>query len=125
MFNELTPKKGSLLISEPFMLDPNFERAVLLLCDHNEEGTLGFVLNHKIENTVGEIIKEIESCDFPIYLGGPVAQNELFFIHKKFELLQSGEEIVKDVFFGGEASRLFDMINAGLIQENEIKFFVG
>ncbi|PIQ22414.1 MAG: hypothetical protein COW65_03275, partial [Cytophagales bacterium CG18_big_fil_WC_8_21_14_2_50_42_9] len=38
-------KSGSILISEPFMGDPNFERTVVLICRHDEEGTFGLVLN--------------------------------------------------------------------------------
>ncbi|MDQ3393034.1 MAG: YqgE/AlgH family protein, partial [Bacteroidota bacterium] len=47
-FNEgqtFEPQKGRLLISEPFLPDPNFERTVILLCEHNDQGSFGFVLN--------------------------------------------------------------------------------
>ena len=41
----IEPAKGDLLISEPYLPDPNFDRTVIYLCEHDENGTLGFVLN--------------------------------------------------------------------------------
>lgn len=126
MFNELDPQIGCLLISEPFMLDPNFERSVILLCDHSEsEGTLGFILNHKVVGCVGDLVKEVAKCTYPLHIGGPVAQNELFFIHSRFDLLLSGEEISENIYFGGDPELLFSLINEGKIKEEEIKFFLG
>ncbi|UIR57592.1 YqgE/AlgH family protein [Sphingobacterium sp. SRCM116780] len=126
MFSELDPQTGCLLISEPFMLDPHFERSVILLCDHDQkEGTLGFILNQKVVGTVGDLIKEISGCSFPLHIGGPVAQNELFFIHARFDLLLSGEEIRENIYFGGDAELLFSLINENKIKEEDIKFFIG
>lgn len=125
MFNELDPQTGCLLISEPFMLDPNFERSVILLCNHDKEGTLGFILNQKVVGCVGDLVKEIASCSFPLHIGGPVAQNELFFIHSRFDLLLSGDEIRNNIYFGGDPEVLFSLINEGKINEEEVKFFLG
>lgn len=78
MFTELNPQKGSLLISEPFMLDPRFLRSVILLCEYNTEGSLGFVLNNQTNVRIGQLLESIPNCNFPIYVGGPVAQESLF-----------------------------------------------
>jgi putative transcriptional regulator len=43
--NLIEPGPGDLLISEPYLPDPNFERTVVLICEHDENGTVGFVLN--------------------------------------------------------------------------------
>ena len=80
MFNEHTPKQGSLLLSEPFMLDPNFERSVVLLCEHNEDGTVGMVLNHRSQLLLSDVM-DVEVVDFPLYIGGPVQNNAIFFLH--------------------------------------------
>ncbi|MDM1295732.1 YqgE/AlgH family protein [Sphingobacterium sp. N143] len=125
MFNELDPQKGSLLISEPFMLDPRFLRSVILLCDHNSEGSLGFVLNNKTNVHIGQLLESIPTCKFPVYLGGPVAQESLFFVHNRFDLLLSGEEVAPGIYFGGDEERLLDAIQSNKIQSEEIKFFVG
>lgn len=125
MFNEITPQKGSLLISEPFMLDPRFLRSVILLCEHNDEGTLGFVLNNKTDVRISQLVQNIPECDFPIYLGGPVAQENLFFVHNRFDLLLSGEEVAPGIYFGGDEEKLMDAIRLNSIKSDEIKFFIG
>lgn len=126
MFNELDPKGGCLLISEPFMLDPNFERSVILLCNHNDkEGSLGFILNHKVVGCIGDLVEKIANCTFPLHIGGPVAQNEVFFIHSRFDLLLSGDEIRENIYFGGDPELLFSLINENKIKEDEVKFFLG
>ena len=81
MLNKAQPLKGSLLISEPFMMDPNFKRSVLLLTEHNEEGTVGYVLNQKSSFFLNDVIPDCPDADFPIYIGGPVGADTLHFIH--------------------------------------------
>jgi len=77
------PKKGHLLIAEPSILgDVSFNRSVILLADHNEEGSIGFILNKPLDYTINDLIPEIEGA-FKIYNGGPVEQDNLYFIHKK------------------------------------------
>ncbi|MCW8311925.1 YqgE/AlgH family protein [Sphingobacterium thalpophilum] len=125
MFNELDPQKGSLLISEPFMLDPRFLRSVILLCDYNDEGCLGFVLNTKTNVRIGQLLTTVPDCDFPIYLGGPVAQESLFFVHSRFDLLLSGEEVAPGIYFGGDEDKLIDALRSHSIQHSELKFFIG
>jgi len=125
-FSQNIPKKGSLLLSEPFILDPNFERSVVLLSEHNQtEGTTGFVLNHLSETTLGEVIGEEKAKHFPIFLGGPVEPNALFYIHRISDKLQSGTHIAEDIYWGGDFDRLILLIQEDLIQPHEVKFFAG
>ena len=49
------PGGGILLIADPFLKDPNFLRTVVFLCEHNEEGSFGFVLNKKYDHPLGEL----------------------------------------------------------------------
>ena len=44
--------KGKILIAEPFMVDPNFKRSVILMCEHEEDGSLGFILNKSLDMKV-------------------------------------------------------------------------
>ena len=41
-------KKGSIIFSQPLMKDPNFQRSLIFICEHNNEGSFGYVLNEKI-----------------------------------------------------------------------------
>jgi putative AlgH/UPF0301 family transcriptional regulator len=55
----IDPASGILLIADPFLKDPNFLRTVVLLCEHQTEGSFGFVLNRPIQNTLDELIPEL------------------------------------------------------------------
>lgn len=125
MFNLHTPRQGSLLLSEPFMLDPTFERSVVILCEHEPAGTLGFILNNKTNLLLSDLAEDIENQNFPIYIGGPVETNSLFFIHRAFDKLQSGICIKDDIYFGGDFDKLRFLIQENLISNEEIKFFLG
>ncbi|MEO6871604.1 MAG: YqgE/AlgH family protein [Chthoniobacterales bacterium] len=74
---------GQLLIAHPSMLDPNFRRSVLFISSHDaEEGASGVILNRPLHKQVSEIAPDdaLEAlADVPVYLGGPVATNELMF----------------------------------------------
>ena len=124
MFNAHIPKQGSLLISEPFMLDPTFERSVVLLCEHNSDGTVGMILNHRSEFSLADVMN-MDVADFPLYIGGPVQNNAVFFLHRAFEKLCNGTHIYDDIYWGGDFEQAILMINEGILSTNEIKFFLG
>lgn len=126
MFNEFTPKKGSLLISEPFMLDQNFERSVILLCEHNDsDGTIGLVLNHRSMLNLSDVLEGMDNTEVPLYFGGPVEGNALFFIHRAYDKLKSGNHIVDDLYWGGDFDHLRDLLNDNLLSSDEVKLFLG
>ncbi len=70
--NNIPPEKGCILVSEPFLQDAYFKRSVVLITEHNEEGSLGFVLNNPIDFNVTEIISDFPSIDALVGVGGPV-----------------------------------------------------
>ncbi|MGO1243050.1 MAG: YqgE/AlgH family protein [Sphingobacterium sp.] len=126
MFNTTTPQKGSILLAEPFMLDFNFDRSVILLCEHDiEEGTMGLVLNHRSNLLLSDVISEIESDDYPVYIGGPVNNEALFFIHKIPNQIENSLQLVNDIHFGGDFDQVIFLINNNLITSADIKFFLG
>jgi putative transcriptional regulator len=70
--------RGKLILAGPMLKDPNFDRAVVLITEHNEDGAMGLVLNRPSEATVGDAVPDltwIADPDDPIYVGGPVAPN--------------------------------------------------
>ena len=72
--------RGQLLIAGPTLLDPNFQRTVVLIVEHSDEGALGLVLNRPSETTVGEAVSELDTlvdADDPLFVGGPVGQSAL------------------------------------------------
>jgi len=125
MLNNIKPKTGRLLISEPFMADPNFKRSVVLLTEHGDEGTVGYILNQVGNLLLKDVIQDLWAADNQIYFGGPVAADTLHFIHRAYDKLQSGEEIGNGIYWGGNFETLKILINTNAIDENEIKFFMG
>lgn len=121
----IAPGPGVLLIAEPFLKDPHFRRTVVLLCDHKEEGSFGFILNRRDEPKLNEVVEGIESRDWPIYYGGPVREDTLHFIHRYPEQIPGGEEILPGVFWGGEFERVPELIREGAISGKGIRFFRG
>lgn len=125
MLNNITPKTGRLLISEPFMADPNFKRSVVLLTDHGQEGTVGYILNQVGNLLLKDVIQDLWAADNQIYFGGPVAADTLHLIHRAYDKLHSGEEIGNGIYWGGNFETLKILINTNAIDEQEIKFFMG
>lgn len=119
------PKKGDLLIAEPSIIgDLSFNRAVILLADHNDLGSVGFILNKPLSFQLGDFIEETNS-KFKIYNGGPVEQDNLYFIHKSPELIPDSIEISNGVFWGGNFEVVLHLINEDTITEKDIRFFLG
>lgn len=122
----LTPTKGHLLVSEPSVLgDASFNRSVILLADHNEEGSVGFILNKPLNLTLSDLVEDIAHCDLPIYNGGPVEQDNLYFIHTVPDLIEDSQEISSGIYWGGDFERAVDLILNKKICSDSIKFFLG
>ena len=119
------PKKGHLLIAEPSTLgDVSFNRSVVLLAEHNDEGSIGFILNKPLNYTINDLLPEIEAS-FKIYNGGPVEQDNLYFIHNIPEIIPNSVEISNGIYWGGDFETTKNLINTGEINKNNIRFFLG
>lgn len=121
----LKPKKGKLLIAEPSLTgDVSFNRSVVLLAEHNEEGSVGFILNKPLEYQITDLVTEI-SIPFQVYNGGPVEQDNLYFIHKVPHLIDNSVEISDGIYWGGDFEKTVELINEKIISEDDIRFFLG
>ena len=125
MLSKVLPSTGKLLISEPFLNDPNFKRSVVLMADHGQEGTLGFILNQPSQLLLKDLVPDLWQADYPIFIGGPVEVDTVHFIHRCYDKLNSGEEIAKGIYWGGNFETLKILVNNNSIAANEVKFFLG
>jgi putative transcriptional regulator len=125
MLSSISAAAGRLLISEPFMMDPNFKRSVILLTEYSDAGAMGFVLNHQSEFMLGDVLPDISYSEIPVYVGGPVATNTLHFIHRCPDKIEGGIEIWDGLFWSGDFEAVKELINNYQLNENEIKFFMG
>lgn len=118
-------QKGCLLIAEPSILgDVSFNRSVILLADHNENGSVGFILNKPLTYSINDLIPDVE-VNFSIYNGGPVEQDNLYFIHKIPDLIPDSIEISNGIFWGGDYETTKTLLNSGLVGRDDIRFFLG
>jgi putative transcriptional regulator len=122
--SNVEPTDGCILVSEPHLPDNNFERTVILLCKHDEEGSFGFVLNRKSNVSLEELMKDAEGIEVPVYIGGPVEQNTLHFVHKDETLADA--ELVNDSFYwGGDFDLLLRWLQDKIIDKDSVRFFMG
>jgi putative transcriptional regulator len=121
----IDPGPGILLIADPFLKDPNFLRTVVFLCEHKEEGSFGFVLNRQYQNTLDELIPELEGHTLPVYYGGPVEPDTIHFIHQYPDEIPGSQEIIKGVYWGGDFDALINLLKSSSIDNNKIRFYIG
>ena len=121
----INPKKGDLLIAEPsIIVDASFNRSVILLADHSNEGSIGFILNKPLKYTLKDLVPHTEA-KLKVYNGGPVEQDNLYFIHKVPDLIPESIEISLGIYWGGNFDVALARINSGEIKACDIRFFLG
>lgn len=120
------PQSGSLLISEPYQGDPNFERSVVLLCNHSEAGgTFGLVLNRLSNLKLTDVVDLYsDSFEADLGIGGPLQANTLHYIHNLPGLPQA-VQLGEELYWGGDFEVLRTMIGSGLVPAAAIRFFLG
>ncbi|MDH3321467.1 MAG: YqgE/AlgH family protein [Flavobacteriaceae bacterium] len=117
--------KGKLLIAEPSILnDSSFNRSVILLTEHNENGSVGFIFNKPAPYTLNDLIPEIDSS-LKIYFGGPVSEDNLYFVHKVPELIPESIEIANGIYWGGDFNTVQDLLKDDILSKHDIRFFLG
>ncbi|MEO9967156.1 MAG: YqgE/AlgH family protein [Reichenbachiella sp.] len=119
------PKRGDVLISEPYLPDPNFERTVVLICEHDENGTFGYVLNKPSSALFDEVIEQVSNFKEKLFIGGPVQQDTLHFIHRAPDLMESGNHVGGGIYWGGDYDKLLSLIDIGKIDPRDFRFFLG
>ena len=118
-------KAGEILVSEPFMIDPNFKRTVILICEHEDHGTTGFILNKHLNVNMNELLEDFPEIKSQVMIGGPVAPDSIHYLHNMGDILDDSLEVCPGIWWGGDFEKLKFLIDSGLIQDKNIKFFVG
>ncbi len=123
--NEIEPTKGSILISEPFNNDLFFKRSVVLITEHNNTGSLGFVLNRPLNVKLNDVLKSFPPCKSIVSGGGPVNTNSVFYMHKLGDKLPKSFHIRDSLYWGGDWNALKMLVENNLVKNNQLRFFVG
>jgi putative transcriptional regulator len=121
----MEPKAGDLLIAEPFMKDSNFKRSVVLLCDHNEDGSFGLVLNRKLDLKVNDVMPEFPGENVDLYYGGPVGTDTLHFIHSYGDLIEGSVHLKSNIYWSGNFEQIKLLFETNSIDPVRFRFFIG
>jgi putative transcriptional regulator len=119
------PERGKILISEPFLPDTFFNRSIVYLTDHTSEGSVGFILNKKLDLTVSAAIEGFEGWEENLNMGGPVAPDTLHYLHNMGELIPKSVLIDGNISWGGDLDIIRELIKKGRIKQSQIRFFLG
>lgn len=116
---------GVLLVAEPAMLDPNFKRAVILICDHTPEGSFGLVLNRPTDLHLPEVLMEPVGLDHPVFIGGPVQPDTLHFLHGYADEIADSVPVADGIGWGGPFEEVAQQIRLGQLDPDRFRFFAG
>jgi len=119
------PEKGKILISEPFLPDTFFNRSIVYLTDHTSEGSVGFILNKKLDLQVSAAIEGFDGWNEYLSMGGPVAPDTLHYLHSLGDLIPNSVHIEGSISWGGDIDSVRELIKLGKIKHNDIRFFLG
>ena len=122
--NSIKPQKGSLLISEPTLKDSYFNRSVVLIVEHNNDGTVGFILNKQIDIDLNSIVRDFDEIEASVFFGGPVNKDNLFFIHSFGKAIEGALQITNKLFWGGDFTMLKDILRKDKSNLQKVRFFL-
>jgi len=119
------PEKGKILISEPFLPDTFFSRSIIYLTDHSPEGSVGFILNKKVDLKMSSAITGFEGWNENLNMGGPVAPDTIHYLHNMGDMIPKSVFIEDNIFWGGDIDAIREMVKEGTIKKSQIRFFLG
>lgn len=120
-----TLQTGKLLIAKPLLGDFNFDRTVILLTEHGPAGSVGLVLNRQGDYQFEQVAVDFPFIDLPLYYGGPVEPDHLFYLHTKPDLIPESIAIKDNIAWGGSLESLKEMHQMNLIGPQDVRFFLG
>jgi len=123
--NIIEPKQGNVLIAEPFLNDLNFSHSVVLITEHNSKGTIGFVINNRIELNISEVLNDFPTFNAPFSIGGPVGIDTIHFIHTLGNAIPNSVSLLENLYWGGDFEELKVLIRAGRVNIDQVRFFIG
>ena len=124
-YNKVIPKKGRVLVAEPFLQDKYFKRSLVLLTEYSEEGAVGFVLNKPLDVKVNEVMNDLPFAKEHVSIGGPVSTNTVHYIHTLGDAIPNSVHVIENIYWGGDFDFIKHMIQTGEIKPEQIRFFLG
>jgi len=123
--NDVKPEKGKVLIAEPFLEGRYFKRSVVLLTEFSEDGAVGFVLNKPTHLNINELLTDLDVFESEVFVGGPVQNNQIYYLHTVPELIPNSFQIFDNLYWGGDFAILKELVYNKKIEHDQIRFFAG
>lgn len=117
-------KKGDILIAKPTLSNDIFNRSVVFITEHSENGSVGFILNKSSHIPLNIFVSQMNS-DLIVYEGGPVDKDNIYYLHSRPDLISDSEKITENIYWSGNYDDVKEAINNGKIADNEIRFYLG
>ena len=125
--SQRAPHAGALLIAEPFLREEYFCHAVICIIEYDaDKSTMGIVMNKPTGYTLNTLINQVsDHVDIPVYCGGPLSCDRLYFIHTLGNMIPDAQKISDGLYIGGDFDTTVRYLNMGLISPSNIRFFLG
>lgn len=118
------PRVGALLLSEPFNKEPNFKRAVVLISQHDQRGSIGFILNKPTPLFIHDVLEDFPEFNAPVHWGGSLRLDSVYYVHTLPEL-KGAQPIANGIYWGGDYEHLKLLVETKQIKPDQIKFLAG
>lgn len=116
---------GNMIYGTDLLAGSIFGQSIIHITEMDEQGATGFMVNKLFPKTLNELVEFSSSPAFPLYNGGPVETEKLFFIHRRPDLIEDGKHIGNGIYVGGNFWQAVECINDGLVDGSHIKLFIG
>ena len=125
--NSGAPTQGALLVAEPFLREEFFNHAVVVLVEYDAKGSaMGIVLNRQLDINVQSLVAEIVNEEpIPVYCGGPLSPDRLYYIHTIGHIIPNSQEIFPGLYVGGDFDQIIKYVNSHEQIGQQIRFFLG
>lgn len=118
---------GALLVAEPFLRESYFNHSVICLVDYDRHSSsMGLVMNRQTNYMLSDLISGIRHCEkIPVYCGGPMSCDRLFFVHTLGDIIPDSQPITEGLYVGGNFDTMLEYVNGNYPIEGYIRFCLG
>ncbi|HAG35180.1 MAG: hypothetical protein ABR83_04205 [Cryomorphaceae bacterium BACL18 MAG-120924-bin36] len=115
---------GSFLMAHPLLEDGTFSRSLVLMTQVGSDSCVGLIVNKLSEYTLDQALRG-DWPEWPLYLGGPVSTDSLYYLHRRPDLIPNSELVLPGIYFGGDFDALREAIDSEWLQPDDITFMAG
>lgn len=116
---------GNIIISTNLLNETEFEKVAIVITEHNEKGTIGYVFNQLFPRKFNELEEFKHSIPVPLYAGGPVQTDMLYFMHSRPDLIADGQQVANNIYMGGDFKKAVQLLNNGQLNIADVRLFIG